>query len=52
MPFGAGSMSARFFSKDYQQDMLTTVESIATSVMSRHDDDMDEFDGIPPYQVR
>lgn len=39
-----------FPAKGHEEETLTTVEAIATSVMSGHDYDIDEFDGIPPYQ--
>jgi len=40
-----------FLAKGYQEEMLTTVESIAMSVMSGGDEEADEVDGIPPYQA-
>jgi hypothetical protein len=40
-----------FLAKGYPEDMLTTVESIATSVMTGREDEADELDGVPPYQA-
>lgn len=39
-----------FLAKGYPEEMLATVESIATSVMTGRDEDADELDGVPPYQ--
>jgi hypothetical protein len=39
-----------FLAKGYPEDMLSTVESIATSVMTGGEDEADELDGVPPYQ--
>ncbi len=51
----AGSLSnakrKAFLAKGYKEEMLALVESIAFSVMSGHDDDMAEFDRIPPYRA-
>ena len=41
-----------FLAKGYPEDMLTTVESIATSVLTGRDEEADELDGVPPYQAR
>jgi hypothetical protein len=40
-----------FLAKGYPEEMLATVESIATSVMTGRDEEADELDGIPPYQA-
>ncbi len=38
-----------FLAKGYPEEILTTVESIATSVMTGRDEAADELDGIAPY---
>ena len=39
-----------FLSKGYKEETLAMIESIATSVMTGHDDEMEEFEKIPPYR--
>jgi hypothetical protein len=39
-----------FLAKGYPEDMLATVESIATSAMTGRDEEANELDGVPPYQ--
>jgi len=40
-----------FLAKGYPEEMLSTVESIATSVMTGRDEEADELDGVPPYRA-
>jgi Fic family protein len=39
-----------FLAKGYPDEMLTTVEAIAISVMTGRDEEADELDGVLPYQ--